>query len=587
MQTGPIVPHRLALAAAALTLLGGVAVCLAWIAGVPSATQLLATSSTVHFNTGALFAVAGAGLIAGLRGRRRLAAAGAGLVALAGAATLGQYLAGVEFGIDSLFITPTGAVADARMAPNTAVTFLLGGLAMLFLAGSRRLPWAAGIVQMLSALVLAIGAVALIGYAVDLPAAFQWADLTRMAVFTAGCFVVLGVALMLAGAHASQAQAWHELPWLAGSAGLGVAGLAALAWYALRQPPTAVTAHVADIVLAFGLLTAALLAGAVAQARHLRLQAGELACANAALRESEARLQALLDSLQTAVVVHGGDTGIRYANPAAVAILGLTRDQLLGKTAIDPHWHFVQEDGTAMPVDHYPVSLAVARRAALRDYLVGVRAAADVPTRWVLVNAIPDLAPDGAVRQVVVSFVDISERRRQAQQLEALALTDSLTGLGTRRHFLAEAEREIGRARRGRPLSLLVFDVDRFKAINDTHGHPVGDRVLAELARGVRAMLREVDVAGRLGGEEFAVLLPDADEAMAAGIAERLRGVIAGIAVPLAGGGTLRFTASIGVARLEPSDPDFATLLARADQAMYRAKRAGRNRVELAGRAAA
>lgn len=586
MQTGPTLAHRLALAAGIATTVGGAAGCLAWLAGVPDLTRLLATSSTMHFNTGLLFAVAGAGLAAGVAGHRRWAAAGSGIVILGGTLVLAQYLAGVDLGLDDLFVRAPAGVADGHVAPNTAVTFVLAGLAMLFLAATRRLPWASGIVQMLSALVMAMGLVALVGYAVDFTAAFQWAGFTRMAAYTAACFVVLGVALALAGVDASHARHWHEVPWLAATAGAGVAALSALAWYALRSAPSAGEAHLADIVMLFGLLTAALVAGAVAQARHLRQQAHEVARANTALRESEGRLQSLLDSLQTAVVVHGADTGIRYVNPAAVQILGLSRDQLLGKTTIDPYWHFVREDGQPMPVSQYPVSVALERKAALHDYLVGVRAAPDEPTRWALVNAIPDFAPDGAVRQVVVSFVDISERRRQAQQLEEQALTDSLTGLATRRHFLAEAEREIGRARRGHPLSLLVLDVDHFKSINDTHGHAAGDRTLTRLAAAVRAILREADLAGRLGGEEFGVLLPDTDDGVARAIAERLRTVIASAPVPLDGDGELRVTASIGVATLE-RDRDIDAFIARADQAMYRAKRSGRNRVEQAQRAAA
>ena len=581
MKIGPAHIQSAATAAATLTLLGGIAACLAWLAGAPQITQLVPSSSTVHFNTALLFAAAGGGLLAGLRGGRRLAAGCAGLVLLLAALTLLQYLWGVDLGIDEWLVRDAaGTVAPGRMAPNTAVTFVLGGLGMLFLAASQRLPWAAGIVQMLSTLVVVVGSVALVGYAVDLTAAFQWAGLTRMALYTAACFVVFGAALMLAAIHEAKAPAWVEMPWLAASAGVGVAGLSALGWYALRHASGPAQAHAADIVVVLGLLTALLVSGTVAQARHLRLRARELALANKALGEGEARLQALLDALQTAVVVHGADTAIRYANPAAAAILGLTHDQLLGRTTIDPYWHFVHEDGRPMAVAEYPVSLVIESRAALHDYVVGVRAAPDQSTRWVLVNAIPDIAPDGAVRQIIVSFVDISERKRQAQRFEQLALTDSLTGLATRRHFLAAAERELGRSRReGCELSLLVFDVDHFKSINDGHGHAAGDAVLSHLARTVRGVLRDSDMAGRLGGEEFGVLLPHADAALALVIAERLRGAIAATAAPLPGGGELRFTVSVGVATLEPGDADLAAPLARADRAMYEAKRSGRNRV--------
>jgi diguanylate cyclase (GGDEF)-like protein/PAS domain S-box-containing protein len=574
---------QLAVVGAALTVLGGVAACASWLAGVPELTRLMAGSSLIQFNTGLLFALAGATLVAELRSRSALAAAGAAIVVLLAGATLAQYLWGRDFGIDQLVVpgNPHGGM-PGRMAPNTAVTFLLAGFALLVLTSSRRLPWTTGVVQMLGALVLALGGIAVVGYALDLPAAFQWAGLTRMALYTAIGFVVLGAALMQAAVQASPEGAWHEMPWLAATTGVGLAALSALGWYALRRAPTVEQQHVSDLVLAFGLLVAALLTGVVAQGRHLRRQAGQLGLANAALQASEAQLQLLLDNVQTAVVVHGADSAIRYANPAAATILGLTRDQLLGRTTIDPAWHFVRENGEPMPVTEYPVSLVLARKAALHDYIVGVRAAPGRNARWVLVNAVPDLAPDGKVRLIIVSFVDFSERQHQTLRFERMALTDALTGLASRRHFLAEAERELSRARRGHALSLLMIDVDHFKSINDTHGHAAGDRVLVELGRTLHAVLREADLAGRLGGEEFGVLLPDADATLALAVAERARSALAAAKVPLDPGGTLGFTSSVGVATLEPGDGDAATLIARADAALYAAKRAGRNCVQVA-----
>jgi diguanylate cyclase (GGDEF)-like protein len=573
MDMSPGMARRAAVVAAGLTLLGGAAACLAWLVGAPQLTRLVASSSTVMFNTALLFAVAGGGLLAGLRGRPWIGTACAAFTVLLAALTLAEYLGATDLGIDQVFVAdPSGREMPGRMAPNTALAFVFVGLAMLFLAGGAQRAWTTGVVQMLSALVLVFGAVALGGYAMDLTPAFQWSGLTRMALYTAVGFVVCGSALMLAAVDASRIAAWHELPWLAATTGIGVAVLSALGWYALRNVPAAARADLADIVLAFGLLTAALLAGTVAQARALKR-------ANAALHASEGQLQLLLDGVQTAVVVHGPDSAIRYANPAAAEILGLTRDQLLGKTTIDPGWRFLREDGTPMPVAEYPVSLVFARKAALQDYIVGVRPAPGRAARWVLVNAVPHLGPGGEVRLVIVSFVDFSQRQHQTQQLERLALSDSLTGLATRRHFLEEAARELNRARRGHALSLLMLDVDHFKAINDTHGHAVGDLVLVELALTVRSALRAEDLAGRIGGEEFAVLLPDADAALAGAIAERLRASLAAHAVPVDATRTLNFTVSIGVATLGPADADVATLMARADQALYAAKRAGRNLV--------
>lgn len=163
--------------------------------------------------------------------------------------------------------------------------------------------------------------------------------------------------------------------------------------------------------------------------------------------------------------------------------------------------------------------------------------------------------------------------------LADLAQRDPLTGLANRRTFEEALRREVARARRsGAPLAVAALDVDHFKRVNDAHGHPAGDAVLAAVAARAAAALRAGDLLARVGGEEFAALLPGAGLAAAAEVAERVRAAIAG--APLeADGRSLSVTASLGCAALEPSDPDGAALLARADARLYQAKRAGRDRV--------
>ena len=176
-----------------------------------------------------------------------------------------------------------------------------------------------------------------------------------------------------------------------------------------------------------------------------------------------------------------------------------------------------------------------------------------------------------------VLFHDITARKQAEADLTRLATTDALTGAANRRHFLDLAAQEMQRARRyGRPLSLLMTDIDHFKAINDGHGHAAGDEVLKAYAAAVRQMLRRQDVLGRLGGEEFGILLPETGGEAAAEVAERLRLTIEQLAVEVAGR-TLRITNSIGVAVLRPSDQEFGMLLSRADAELYKAKDTGRN----------
>ncbi|MDB5686748.1 MAG: hypothetical protein JWR77_1337 [Rhizorhabdus sp.] len=176
-------------------------------------------------------------------------------------------------------------------------------------------------------------------------------------------------------------------------------------------------------------------------------------------------------------------------------------------------------------------------------------------------------------------FHDVTAERKLEAELRAMALTDTLTGLANRRHFEARGDAEIAALRKtGKPLALLMIDIDHFKAINDTHGHPVGDEVLKAVAARCRGALRDEDMVARLGGEEFVVLLPGTDVAEAAAIAERLREAIASVPV-MAGSAVIEVHASLGGAMAGPPPETIDTLLDRADAALYRAKTGGRNRV--------
>jgi len=180
-----------------------------------------------------------------------------------------------------------------------------------------------------------------------------------------------------------------------------------------------------------------------------------------------------------------------------------------------------------------------------------------------------------------LSFEVTQESARLAVEnhhLSIQASTDALTGVSNRRRFDESLEEQLAVVHRYQgTLSLVLFDLDRFKLLNDQHGHPTGDSVLSEIGRVLRATLRDADLAARYGGEEFAVILPATNLARAAEAAERLRSAIASLAVEGRGAGP-DVTASFGVVEVVSSE-SVADLIARADQALYRAKEAGRNRV--------
>ncbi|WP_131110403.1 sensor domain-containing diguanylate cyclase [Sulfuricystis thermophila] len=183
----------------------------------------------------------------------------------------------------------------------------------------------------------------------------------------------------------------------------------------------------------------------------------------------------------------------------------------------------------------------------------------------------------------VLTTLDTAQKalRRQMETAELLARTDALTGLANRRAFDEVAQQEIQRAQRyGTPLTLVLADLDHFKAINDSHGHDVGDCVLQDFARILAGSVRNVDLVGRWGGEEFAILMPGTDLTEATQAAERMRRQVEQAQLCIEET-TCRYTASFGVAAFRADMPTLASLLGRADMALYRAKRLGRNRVEV------
>ncbi|WP_439815278.1 diguanylate cyclase [Zavarzinia sp. CC-PAN008] len=208
--------------------------------------------------------------------------------------------------------------------------------------------------------------------------------------------------------------------------------------------------------------------------------------------------------------------------------------------------------------------------------------------RDVEIRSTPIAMPDGSTADFAI-VNDVTVRQRLEAELKRTAATDPLTGAFNRRHFFERADLELRRLRRtATTLAVLMLDVDRFKVINDTFGHDLGDEVLRRLTAVTRQTLRETDELARFGGEEFALLLPDTDSAKAFETAERLRRILALVEIDLGDAEPLRFTVSIGVSIVGPEEETIEPALKRADQALYRAKREGRDRVVLStpGRAA-
>ena len=319
--------------------------------------------------------------------------------------------------------------------------------------------------------------------------------------------------------------------------------------------------------MAFGFeVIGALLSAGLAVLAFLFLQKREQ------LKASERRARAFLSTTPDGVIVIGQDGLIREFNPGAEAMLGYGAAEVLGTPVnrlmfpenADQHDGFMQTKRTA----------SVRSMGRRLDVVARHKSGRDVP-----VEIMVSETDYGGERLHVGILRDVTDRKALEHELRVQADTDGLTGLLNRRAFLAAFERAFELAiRHSRPLSLLTLDADHFKQVNDTHGHPVGDAVLVELARVATSCLRTSDRLGRIGGEEFAVLLPETDEAGAVRFAERLLDAVRAISLDIGGGQHLGVTVSIGIVSMTDAAPCPDDLLRAADQALYAAKAGGRNR---------
>jgi diguanylate cyclase (GGDEF)-like protein/PAS domain S-box-containing protein len=291
-----------------------------------------------------------------------------------------------------------------------------------------------------------------------------------------------------------------------------------------------------------------------------------------------ARYQQLFASANEGIYVIDALGEIEMMNTAAQRLTGWREEEVRGKQA-----HTLFHEALAGHPDHSwatcPLNLAM-KTGEVRDRERLVYWRKDGSAMPVELSIGPLKQGDEGDGAIVV-FSDITERLATERQLETLATTDELTGLANRRRFVEIAERDLKRAaREGTPATLIMMDLDHFKSVNDRFGHAMGDCVLKAVTGACATQLRAVDIFGRLGGEEFAVLLANIDPARAIEVAERMR-LAASEREIRDGDRTVTVTVSLGVAHAGAGET-LDSLLARADSALYSAKEGGRNRVLVA-----
>jgi diguanylate cyclase (GGDEF)-like protein len=296
-----------------------------------------------------------------------------------------------------------------------------------------------------------------------------------------------------------------------------------------------------------------------------------------ALRETERTLREVLETLPVGVWIMDRSGRITHGNPAGLRIWSGAR--YVGPEQFGEYKGWWLSTGEPIAAEVWAAARAMRGEVSIDEE---IEIECFDGTRKIIVNsAMPLRDESGAIAGAIIVNQDITARKRIEKELEQtlgreriLARTDELTGAFNRRHFFELAVHEIAVAKRYRqPVSVILFDLDHFKRINDTGGHEAGDEALRRVARIVRDHLRESDLFARYGGEEFVLLLPRTTADQAAIVAERIRMEIAE---------NTALTISGGVAGLSFGDDSLDRLIRRADNALYRAKQEGRNRTVLA-----
>jgi len=294
------------------------------------------------------------------------------------------------------------------------------------------------------------------------------------------------------------------------------------------------------------------------------------------LEESEEQYRSLISVMEEGVVLQDENAAIITFNKSAERILGLTADQLKGKTSYDPDWYPIHEDGSPFPGEMHPAVVALKTGVPQSDVVMGIHKP-DGTLTWISVNVQP-VFKEGreAPYRVVATMHDITEQKLSHERIERLAHFDQLTGLPNRTLLNDRSGYALSLAQRsGETVAVMFLDLDHFKDINDTLGHNIGDLLLMEVAKRLKKSVRESDTLARQGGDEYVLVLTDSDAESAALVASKLIEVVSRPCQ--IDQHEFVITASIGIAIYPHDGMNMESLSKNADTAMYRAKREGRN----------
>jgi len=290
------------------------------------------------------------------------------------------------------------------------------------------------------------------------------------------------------------------------------------------------------------------------------------------LQQKEALLDTVLNNVDAFVYMKDSSYRFLYVNEKTAQLFSCQREQILGKT--DKELHPKANDFNAMDKQVVETGKAVTGEEEFTDE--------QQRTHYYWSNKVPLKDEQGKVTSYIGFSHDITELICLKRELEKRATTDDLTLLANRRKCLEQANHELKRSKRTQQdFCLMILDLDHFKRVNDTYGHAMGDKVLFQVAQTFQKNIRETDLAGRLGGEEFFILLPDTKLDEAWTLAERIRKAVESINMAQ-NGDCFSITTCIGLTQVNHKEQSISDMLLRADDALYLAKNNGRNRVETA-----
>jgi len=302
-----------------------------------------------------------------------------------------------------------------------------------------------------------------------------------------------------------------------------------------------------------------------------------------AIRQSEESKRLLLHSAGEGIFGVDAAGQMTFINPAALLMLGFTEEELFGQS-LHTLIHHTRADGSNYPVEDCPMyaSYTKAADSHVTDEVLWRKDGSSFPVEY---SSMP-ITKDGKIMGAVVTFKDITERkgieeaqRDSEKRYRELSIIDDLTQLYNSRHFYFQLKIELDRSNRyNQPLTILMLDIDNFKAFNDAYGHVEGDQVLKRLGQMVKRCLRETDFAYRYGGEEFTVLLPMTTSADGAVTAERIRTELKKETFSPLPGQDVHVTVSIGLAQYKPHE-EMKVFVNRVDQLMYQGKKSGKDRI--------